>query len=143
MPWVYKVRLDSEIAADLYFYIDDGRPTVGTAKDGWRATQRVYQMICYLGIQDACRKRTAPSQESGERTGTSVDSSRGLATMFVSVKKWLRSKEIILRIIKEFGEDGRFDFKELDKDRGYLVHILRTYRAMISYLKGIYQTLDY
>ena len=100
MPWVYKVGLNSEIAADLHFYIDDGRPTAGTAKDNWIFTQRVCQILGYLGIQDACRKRTAPSQESGERTGTSVDSSRGLATMFVSVKKWLRSKEIILWIRK-------------------------------------------
>ena len=41
IPWVYKVGWDSEISVDLYLYIDDGRPTAGTAKDSWRATQRV------------------------------------------------------------------------------------------------------
>ena len=66
MPWVYKVGWDSKIAADLYFYIDDGRPTTDTAKDSWRATQRVCQLLGYLGIQDDCRKRTSPSQEPGE-----------------------------------------------------------------------------
>jgi len=62
--------------------------------------------------------------------------------MFFSVNKWLISKEIILRIIKELGEDDGLDFKELEKDCGYLVYISRTYRAMVPYLKGIHQTLD-
>ena len=34
------------------------------------------------------------------------------------------------------------DFKELERDRYYLVYISRTYRAMVPYLKGIHQTLD-
>ena len=137
MPWVYKVGWDSKIAADLYFYIDDGGPTAGTAEDSWRETQRVCQLLGYLGIQDACRKRTAPSQEPGEWAGTSVESSKELATMFVSQKKWLKSKEIILRIIQKLGEDGLLDFKELERDRGYPFYISRT-----SHLKGIHQTLD-
>ena len=142
MPWVYKVGWDSKIAVDLYFYIDDGRPTAGTAKDSWRVTQRVCQLLGYLVIQDACRKRTAPSQEHREWAGTSVESPKGLATMFVSHKKWLRSKEVILWFIQELGEDGMLDFKELERDRGYLVYISRTYRAMVPYLKCIHQMLD-
>ena len=30
-PWVYKVRQDGTMAADLFFYIDDGRPTAPSA----------------------------------------------------------------------------------------------------------------
>ena len=30
----------------------------------------------------------------------------------------------------------------MERDRGFLVYISRTYRAMVPYLKGIYQTLD-
>ena len=30
-PWVYEVRQDSKMAADLFFYIDDGRPTTPSA----------------------------------------------------------------------------------------------------------------
>ena len=62
--------------------------------------------------------------------------------MFVAVKNLLRSKEIILRITKELGEGSNIDFKELETDRGFLVNISRTYRAMVSYLKVIYQALD-
>ena len=90
-------------------------------------------MLGYLGIQGACRKRTAPSRESGAWDGTSADSSKKSVTVFVSVKKWLRSKETIIRITKELGEGRNIDFKELEKDRGFLVYISRTYRAMVSY----------
>lgn len=39
MFWVYKVRWYSKVAADLFFYIDDGRPTIYLAKDSWKSTQ--------------------------------------------------------------------------------------------------------
>ena len=59
IPWVYKVGFNDKD-------IDDGRPTEGSAKASYQATQRVCQMLCFLGLQDACRKRTGPSQEPGE-----------------------------------------------------------------------------
>ena len=73
IPWVFKKEWNNKIATDLFFYIDDERPTTDTAKDRWRATQRVCQMLGYLGIQDSYRKRTAPSREPGELDGVSVD----------------------------------------------------------------------
>ena len=66
MHWIYKVGIDDEVVSDLYFHVDDGRPTAGSAVASWRVTQRVCQLFCFLGIQDAYRKRTAPSQQSGE-----------------------------------------------------------------------------
>ena len=85
-------------------------------------------MLCYLGIQDACRKRTSPSKEPGELEGTSIDASKGLVTVFVSVKKWIKTNEIILHISLELEEEGDLlDFKQLEKDCGYLVYISRTY----------------
>ena len=100
-------------------------------------------MLCYLGIQDACRKRTSPSKEPGELEGTSIDASKGLVTVFVSVKKWIKTNEIILHISLELEEEGDLlDFKQLEKDCGYLVYISRTYRSMVPYLKVTHQTLD-
>ena len=29
-PWVYEVRQDGKMVADLFFYIDDGRPTTSS-----------------------------------------------------------------------------------------------------------------
>ena len=49
---------------------------------------------------------------------------------------------MIARITKELEEGGGLDFRKLERDRGYLVYISRTYRSMVPYLKGIHQTLD-
>ena len=62
--------------------------------------------------------------------------------MFVSNNKWEKGKAIILRITVELCEGVGLDQKQLEKDRGYLVYISRTYRSMVTYLKGIHQTLD-
>ena len=40
----------------------------------------------FFGLLDACRKRTAPSQEPGEWVVISVDSTDDSVTVFVSVK---------------------------------------------------------
>ena len=55
IPWVFKKEWNNKIAVDLFFYIDDERPTTGTVKDRWKATQRVCQMLGYLGIQNSYR----------------------------------------------------------------------------------------
>ena len=62
--------------------------------------------------------------------------------MFVSNNKWEKGKAIILRITVELCEGVGLIQKHLEKDRGYLVYISRTYRSMVTYLKGIHQTLD-
>jgi hypothetical protein len=33
-------------------------------------------------------------------------------------------------------------FKDLEKKRGFLIYVTRTYPSMVPYLKGIHQTLD-
>ena len=121
LPWVYKVGLDNKIAADLFFYIDGVRLTASSTKISWRATQKVCQMLGYLGIQDAYRKRTGPSQELEELTEISVNSTKIVVTEIVSEKKLGRSKEIIFRITIELSEGGEIDFKELEKNREHLV----------------------
>ena len=32
MPWVYKVGIECKVASNLYFYVDDVRPMVGSAE---------------------------------------------------------------------------------------------------------------
>ena len=83
-------------------------------------------MLRFLGLQDTWRKRTTQSCESWEWVATSVDSSNGAFTVFVSVKKCVRNKEMILRILQDLREGGGLDFKELESNREYLVYICRT-----------------
>ena len=86
-PWVYKIRLDNKLANDLFFYIDDGRPTSFSAKEGWLALRAIGCMLSFLGLQEANRKRTMPSLTPGEWAGTSADSSEDSTTGLVSLKK--------------------------------------------------------
>ena len=44
--------------------------------------------------------------------------------------------------IKQESLTGTIDFKELEKVRGYLIHIVGTYPQLTPYLKGIHQMLD-
>ena len=37
---------------------------------------------------------------------------------------------------------GKIDRKQLKRDRGFLIHVCRTFTQMIPYLKGIHHTLE-
>ena len=45
LPWVYKAREDGSIAADIYFYIDDGSPTADTAWESWKACKDLLHLV--------------------------------------------------------------------------------------------------
>jgi hypothetical protein len=46
-------------------------------------------------------------------------------------------------VIVELHDSGdRLDFKDLERKRGFLIVLTRTYPSMVPYLKGIQQTLD-
>jgi hypothetical protein len=50
-PWVHKVRLeDGRIAADLFIFVDDLRPTGSSRKEAWLAARRAASILNYLGI---------------------------------------------------------------------------------------------
>ena len=71
-----------------------------------------------------------------------LETINGKVMVLVSLKKWERSKAIIKQIQDELLVNGKLDFKQLKRDRGFLVYLSRTYRNMCPYLKGIHQTLD-
>ena len=64
-----------------------------------------------INIDAVFRKRTAPSQEPEEWTRTSMDSTGDSVTVFVSIKNWGKSKDIILRVTIELSEVEGLDFK--------------------------------
>ena len=51
--------------------------------------------ICYLGLQDASRKRKEFSRTPVEWTGTLVETSGDRTTVLVSIKKWMKGKAIL------------------------------------------------
>jgi hypothetical protein len=54
------------------------------------------------------------------------------------LEKWIQSGVDTERV----GEQWLLGHKELEKDRGFLIHIAQTYLMMVPYLKGIHHTLE-
>ena len=71
-----------------------------------------------------------------------MDAVDGKVVLLVSQMKWDRGKAIVKRIQDELLLKGYLNFKQLERDRGFLIYLSRTYKSMCPYLKGIHQTLD-
>jgi hypothetical protein len=54
--WVEKVRPDGSVAADLFIYMDDFRPTGPVEEACWQANRKAGITCNHLGIHDAPRK---------------------------------------------------------------------------------------
>ena len=148
LPWVFRVDSASGLLAAFFVtYIDDvrsGGPSEDICVD---ATHQVACRINYLGQQDAARKRRRVSQEPGPWAGAMVIA-KPAEGLFVTCDqlKWDKTKSIISRWIQSRPEDGGVEWLldriQLEKDRGFLVHITRTFTSAIPYLRRIHHTLE-
>ena len=61
-------------------------------------------------------------------------------------EEWDKTWAIITRILQEYkgggGEGWSLDRKLLEKDRGFLIHIARTFPMMVPYRRRLHNTLD-
>ena len=153
VPWLAKVRSDGCLASEFYIYVDDVRITGPSEDEIWKAIRRFSSMISYLGIQDAARKRRPPTTRPGAWAGSMVYVDSKHVGVYIDQTKWTKTKEHIRwikdqimacdRIIEtKLPHNYGIDRKELERRRGFLVYVSRTYPAMTPYLKGIHQTLD-
>ncbi len=69
-------------------YIDDVRTTGSLATHCWKVSHRVSTQLCYLGIQDAFRKRTAPIQRAGAWTGSLTQTPPEAIIVSCMQEKW-------------------------------------------------------
>ncbi len=70
LRWVMKIRADGHLAAEIFVYVGDGRPTGHSPRLTWAAAQ-VYMAGCSRrDVQDASRKRTLPTETPGPWAGT-------------------------------------------------------------------------
>ena len=87
LPWVYKKREDVLIAADLFIYVDDGRP-IGPTEDIFCKALREWVSMCScIGIHNSYRKVTPPLQEPGPWAGTVTTTDAGYYGL-VSQYQW-------------------------------------------------------
>ena len=147
LPWVF--RYDSvrgQVAAFFCTYVDDIRSGDCSELECVATTHAIASRVNYLGQQDAPRKRRKISQQPGAWAGAmvAVSEAKGLYVT-CSQQKWDKTKGIIHRILDSCPEGGvswKLDRKTLEKDRGFLIHISRTFPMMVPYLRRIHHTLE-
>ena len=140
LPWVYKLRVDLSIANEIYVYVDDGRVCGASKSLCWGACRRFSSICAKLGIQDAARKRTEPSQTPGPWAGSIMHTVDSLTSM-VSQKKWDKVKSIV-RELDHFSTQLKVPRNRLEIIRGFLNYVARTYKWMVPYMKCLHLTID-
>ena len=144
IPWVAKFRSDGTLAADLFMYVDDGRVTAPNKLECKLATRQAASRLNFLGIQEAARKRRWGSRKPGAWAGSVVTTDSESVNVLVSQEKWDKTRKYIGEIMKELdgSTTGKVEHKPLERKRGFLIYVTRTYPCMVPYLKGIHLTLD-
>ena len=76
-PRLQKWREDGLTASEIAQYVDDLRLVTASKELAWQAGSQVAKGLCWLGLQDAARKRRMGSQRPGAWTGSVVRSDGG------------------------------------------------------------------
>ena len=146
-PDVYRYDdLNAKIAAFFETYVDDIRTGDCGGEDAChRLTHVIAARINYLGQQDSPRKRRKVGLAPGAWAGAMVISKPGDGLYVTcSQEKWDKARNIIFTMLKTMLADptAELDRKQLERDRGFLIHICRTFTQLVPYLKGIHHTLE-
>jgi hypothetical protein len=143
LAWVCLVRDDGQLACDFVTYVDDTRTSGNSREEARLVSRAVASRMNWLGIQEAARKRRAPCQDPGPWAGSVVHVLEdGAVTVSVTPERWSKAWDIVRWISDGVHSGEDLDFKTLERHRGFLVYVARTYPAMFPFLKGIHLTLD-
>lgn len=122
-PRLAKVsKIDSrtnQTAGDMSTYVDDIRTTGRTRTHCWAISHQVGTRLCYLGIQDALRKRTAPRQQSGAWTGSLAQTPTHAIIVACTVEKWNKAKGYVQDMQDTLHQGLAFNHKELEQKHGF------------------------
>ena len=145
-PWVFRWNKRWVcIAGGILTFVDHVRGSGSSLGHAWRVGMQLAKRIQYLGSQNAARKVRPPVRKPGAWAGAIFDTSENdRITMTVSQEKWNKGKSIIESTWQELetSTDGKLDFKEMEKRRGFLVHLMMTFKFITPFLKGWHLTLD-
>ena len=150
-PWVYKWNSHWKcIAGEIIIFVDDVRPTGRDFNHCERVMHQTASISNYLGQQDAPRKRRLPSQSPGLWSGSLIRTDNENIWVSTSQAKWNKGRSFIFGLIKEYDEldnhtsviEPSFDFKTLERGRGFLVHLAGTYPFIKPRMKGLHLTLE-
>jgi hypothetical protein len=143
-PWVNKVRSDdpTDLAADLFTFVDDLRPCGPSKREALLAAQRAASILNWLGIQDAVRKRRDSSQESGAWTGAVIKTDGENVWLLTSQEKWDKAKKLVEEMAGYIVNDSaHMPRKRMEEIRGFLNYVFQTYTTMLPHLIGFHMTI--
>ena len=119
------------MAAFFETYVDDIRSGDSGGEDACHhLTHVIAARINYLGQQDSPRKRRKVGLAPGTWAGAMVISKPGEGLYVTcSQEKWDKAKSIITKWLELMLADPKaeLDRKQLERDRGFLIHICRTF----------------
>jgi hypothetical protein len=130
------------VAADLFIYIDDFRPTAPSEQECWQAARKAGSTLNFLGLQEDPRKNPPGSMTPGPWTGSMAYTNDGEVRVLIAKKKWDKGKVIIRDLMLRTKQSRWLDHKELERGRGFLIYLSRTYPPMTPFLLGLRQTID-
>ena len=143
LPWVSKVRLsDGAIAADIFIYVDDLRITGLSKEEAWRACHRISSILCWLGLQDATRKRRDSSRTAGAWAGSVVHTTENEVFVLVTKEKWVKAKQLLVEVKSKITHTNIINKNLLEQVRGFLNYVALTYPILLSHLMGFHLTID-
>lgn len=150
-PWIYRYdNIGQAMASFVMLYVNDLQTGSNKGrKDCEKVTHVAGSKLNYLGEQDASRKRGEASQEPGAWAGSVIVSEKDKG-LFVTVsqEKWDKVKAIldkyheVIVASDRCEKEMRVDFKQLERDTGFLVHVFMTNDHLRPYLEGFYLTLN-
>jgi hypothetical protein len=144
LPWYFLKRCDELLATILATFVYDERINAASEELAWLAAHQVATREAYLGIQDAARKRRAPSQNVGAWARSIIRTNDTDVGLMVSEERWTKTRKIVRKwldlLIKE--PESMLNTKDLLSDQGFLIYITHTYQCMILHLKGMHLTID-
>mmetsp|Transcript_24107 Transcript_24107/g.36638 ORF Transcript_24107/g.36638 Transcript_24107/m.36638 type:complete len:125 (-) Transcript_24107:514-888(-) len=115
------------IARAIVTFVDDGRGSARTLELTWQVFHRCASRLQYLGIQVALHKVRPPSQKPGAWAGSTFVVELSSIRRSITQKKWDKAKRIVKEASENlFENEAVFDFKTLESDRGFLVHVAGT-----------------
>lgn len=141
-PWVSKRTKDGHLAPDCFVFVDDGRILGRTQSVCNKCTRRTASVMNHLGEQDAARKRRGASQRSGAWVGALFRADEDTIGIATSQDKWDKGKDIVKKWIPIVTPGCKVNRKELEKDRGFLIHLAMVYPSLTPYVKGFHLTLE-
>jgi hypothetical protein len=101
------------VAADLFIYIDDFRPTAPIEQECWQAARKAGSTLHFLGLQEAPRKYRPGSMTPGPWVRSMAYTNDGEVLVLISKKKWDKGKGITRDLMLQTKQARWLDHTEL------------------------------